>query len=94
MTGDHAELVVTTSRRRRPAHIYEVWLARGTDARLPTTALFSVTRSGCGDVDVPGSMRGVTGVMVTPEPAGGSQVPTHVPVIRASSPELRTARRG
>ena len=35
------------------------------------------------DVDVPGNLHGVTHVMVTREPAGGTQKPTHPPVIRA-----------
>jgi hypothetical protein len=45
--------------------------------------LFSVTRSGDSDVEVPGSLRGVSAVLVTPEPAGGSKAPTHAPVITA-----------
>ena len=50
----------------------------------PTMALFSVTAAGDGQVDVPGSLHGVSLVMVTPEPAGGTKVPTHAPVISAS----------
>jgi hypothetical protein len=56
---------------------------RGTTAPAPTSALFGVTASGDGDVDVPGNLKGITEVLVTPEPAGGSQTPTHAPVIRA-----------
>jgi anti-sigma-K factor RskA len=63
--------------------IYEVWLARAHGVPQPTTALFSVTQDGSGDVAVPGSLRGVRVMMVTPEPAGGSRVPTHTPVISA-----------
>jgi hypothetical protein len=33
---------------------------------------------------VPGSLHGVSTVLVTPEPAGGSLVPTHPAVISAS----------
>jgi anti-sigma-K factor RskA len=61
--------------------IYEVWVQRGTRAPSPTGALFGVTSSGRADVDVPGSMHGVSTVMVTPEPPGGSPKPTHAPVI-------------
>jgi hypothetical protein len=64
--------------------IYEVWVQRGTRAPSPTSALFSVTSSGSADVDVPGSLRGVSTVMVTPEPPGGSAQPTHAPVITVS----------
>jgi anti-sigma factor RsiW len=63
--------------------IYEVWLQRGTDAPSPTSALFSVTSNGAGDIDVPGDLRGVSQVTVTQEPAEGSRVPTHAPVIIA-----------
>jgi hypothetical protein len=50
---------------------------------MPTSALFSTTAAGSGTVDVPGNLHGVTLVMVTPEPAGGSKVPTHPPVLVA-----------
>ena len=63
--------------------IYEVWLQRDHRA-LPTRALFNVTAHGDGDIDVPGSLHGISGVMVTPEPLGGSRIPTHAPVIIAT----------
>lgn len=87
-----AELRVTSGQGQLVVHhfappprgkIYEVWLARPGKPPAPTSALFSVTNSGNGDVEVPGSLRGVAEVLVTPEPAGGSQVPTHAPVIKA-----------
>lgn len=83
LTGDRAELVVNHFAPPPAGHIYEVWLVRGRKALEPTNALFGVRQDGRADVDVPGSIRGVTGVLVTPEPSRGSQVPTHVPVIRA-----------
>jgi anti-sigma-K factor RskA len=83
VTGGHAELVVHDLPSPPAGHIYEVWLARPGRAPTPTSALFSVTSRGAGDVDVPGSLQGVRVVMVTPEPAGGSRVPTHAAVIRA-----------
>ncbi|MGI9184660.1 MAG: anti-sigma factor domain-containing protein [Solirubrobacteraceae bacterium] len=84
LSGGHAELVVTHFAPPPPGHIYEVWLQRDGGRPIPTGALFSVTSSGAGDVDVPGRLRGVSGMMVTPEPDGGSLVPTHAPVIRAA----------
>ena len=83
VSAGRAELVVHHLAPPPAGQIYEVWLARPHHAPQPTSALFSVTASGAGDVDVPGSLHGVTLVMVTPEPAGGSQVPTHPAVIRA-----------
>lgn len=63
--------------------IYEVWLQRGSGPPEPTDALFSVTGRGNGTVNVPGSLKDVSKVMVTEEPAGGSLKPTHSPVIIA-----------
>ena len=61
--------------------IYEVWLVHGKNPPSPTMALFSVTSAGNGVVDVPGNLKGVSSVLVTPEPMGGSPHPTHPPVI-------------
>jgi anti-sigma-K factor RskA len=83
LTGGHAELVVHHFAAPPAGQIYEVWLQRGSHSPSPTTSLFSVTAAGDGDVDVPGSLHGVSQVMVTPEPAGGSTTPTHPPVISA-----------
>jgi anti-sigma-K factor RskA len=83
VTGGHAELILHRVAPPPAGHIYEVWLGRAGRAPEPTSALFSVTAGGDGDVDVPGSLRGVNLVMVTPEPLGGSRVPTHAAVISA-----------
>jgi anti-sigma-K factor RskA len=81
----HAELVVHRFQAPPAGQIYEVWLQRGkTGAAIPTKALFSVNDAGDADVDVPGDLHGVTQVMVTREPAGGTQKPTHAPVISAA----------
>jgi anti-sigma-K factor RskA len=81
--GRRAQLIV----RRMPAppagDIYEVWLKRATGAPIATRALFGVTSAGAADVGVPGDVRGVREVLVTPERLGGSPRPTHVPVIIA-----------
>jgi anti-sigma factor RsiW len=83
VTGNRAELIVHHVSPPPAGQIYEVWLGRPGRAPAPTSALFSVTPSGEGDVDVPGNLHGVNVLMVTPEPAGGSRVPTHPAVIRA-----------
>ena len=83
VTGAHAELTVHHLPPPPAGHIYEVWLARPGRAPAPTTALFSVNSDGDGDVEVPGNLHGVDGLMVTPEPDGGSRVPTRPAVIRA-----------
>jgi anti-sigma-K factor RskA len=77
----HAELVVAHMPPPALGRIYEVWLVHGKKAPEPTNALFSVTSGGSGEVDVPNSLHGVKEVLVTSEPAGGSQHPTRPPVI-------------
>jgi anti-sigma-K factor RskA len=84
VSGDHAHLVVRDFPAPPRGQIYQVWLQHGSAAPAPTMALFSVTGAGDGDVDVPGSLTGVSHVLVTREPAGGSKVPTHPPVISAT----------
>ena len=81
---DHAELVVSHLPPPPAGRIYEVWLRHGSTAPAPTSALFSVTAGGAATVDVPGDLRGVSQVLVTQEPAGGSRVSTHRPLIVAS----------
>jgi len=84
LTGQRGELVVTGMPAPPPDHIYEVWVKRGDRTPAPTAALFDVNRSGQADVDVPGDLHGVTAVLVTPEPSGGTKVPTAGPVLVAN----------
>ena len=63
--------------------VYEVWLLSGAGAPKPAGALFSVDRAGSGSAAVPGSLDGVDQVLVSSEPAGGSQQPTRMPVLAA-----------
>jgi anti-sigma factor RsiW len=77
------ELVVRHFPPPPAGHIYEVWFQRGHRTPSPTKTLFSVTSSGAGNIGLAGSLSGVSTVLVTPEPAGGSLTPTHAPVIVA-----------
>jgi hypothetical protein len=82
-TGSRAELAVSGMPQPPVGEIYEVWrLSRGSTTPQPTDALFSVTSSGSGSVNVPGSLHGVQEVLVTHEPLGGSSRPTSTPVLR------------
>ena len=83
LTDGHAELIVEHLPQPPSGKIYEVWLKRGGQAPSPTDALFGVTSAGAGAVAVPGDLHGVSEVLVTPEPLGGSLVPTHPAVIVA-----------
>jgi anti-sigma-K factor RskA len=80
-SNGRAELVVAHMPPPSLGRIYEVWLVHGSKPPKPTNALFSVTSGGAGEVDVPNSLHGVKEVLVTSEPAGGSQHPTRKPVI-------------
>jgi anti-sigma-K factor RskA len=66
-----------------PGRVYEVWLQRPGRAPEATHALFRVGRDGAATVDVPGGVAGVQRVMVTAEPAGGSEAPTSAPIVVA-----------
>jgi anti-sigma factor RsiW len=83
VTNGHAQLIVNHLAAPPAGQIYEIWLARPGRALAPTTALFNVSSSGARTVDVPGDLHGVSAVMVTREPAGGTAKPTHSPFIRA-----------
>lgn len=80
-SAGHAELVVNHLSPPPSGEIYQVWLNRPGRRAQPTSALFNVTDAGNAEVDVPGDLRHVRQIMVTPEPAGGTQVPTHPAVI-------------
>jgi anti-sigma factor RsiW len=82
-SSGHAELVVHRLSPPPSGEIYQVWLNRPGRRPQPTSALFNVTDAGDAEVDIPGDLRHVWQIMVTPEPAGGTQMPTHPAVITA-----------
>ena len=85
VSGGHGQLVMRNFPQPTTGHIYELWeLRSGAKAPEPTGTLFSVNSSGAGNVGVPGGLHGVSKVLVTQEPAGGSLAPTTTPVIVAS----------
>jgi hypothetical protein len=83
LSGGQGMLIVRHMPQPAPGKIYEVWIKRGAAAPTPTSALFGVAANGSAAAAVPGSLRGATAVLVTPEPRGGSPAPTHAPVIVA-----------
>jgi anti-sigma-K factor RskA len=83
ISGGRAELIVRRLPTPPAGRIYEVWLARADGSTVPARALFSGNALGTADVSVPGQLRDVSEILVTQEPAGGSPVPTHQPVIIA-----------
>jgi hypothetical protein len=83
VSDGHGQLVVAHLARPASGRIYELWIQHGSSAPAPST-LFSVDSSGTADVGVPGSLQGVSRVLVTNEPAGGSRAPTTQPLIVAA----------
>ncbi len=84
VANDRGELIVHRLSPPPAGDIYEVWLKPPRTAPAPAGVLFSVTAGGTADLKLPVSLRGISQVMVTPEPDGGSRVPTHSPVIVAT----------
>jgi hypothetical protein len=80
--GSHAQLFLTGMPAPPSGDVYEVWLQRSA-VISGTTTLFDVPPSGAAEIDVPGDLDGVTRVLVTAEPAGGSQFPSTNPVLVA-----------
>ncbi len=80
VSGDRGELVVQRLSPPPVGRIYELWIERGAQAPAPST-LFSVTSRHTALVGIPGSLHGVSAVLVTQEPAGGTLAPTQTPVI-------------
>jgi anti-sigma-K factor RskA len=76
ISGGHGELIVRRLPEPAPGRIYQVWFERGQARPSPTNTLFSVSTAGAGDVGLAGSMNGISEVLVTEEPAGGTLVPT------------------
>lgn len=85
IAGGHGELIVRHLPAPAAGRVYEIWLKRPSGAPVPTRALFSVTTRGSADVGVPGELSGVSEILVTQEPAGGSRVPSGPPVIVAAT---------
>jgi anti-sigma-K factor RskA len=83
ISGDEGQLIVANMPQPPPSKLYEVWVVRSRSAPQSTNALFGVTSTGAGTVQIPGGIRGVREVLVTPEPRTGSSIPTHAPVIVA-----------
>lgn len=83
VTGSHAELIVHHLPALPAGRTYELWIARGDRAPQPTNTLFTVNHRGTANIGVPGAVSGHSAVLVTAEPAGGTQVPTTAPVVVA-----------
>lgn len=84
LSDGRGELIVRHLTPPPPGHVYEVWLKAPGANPVPASVLFSVNSGGGADVGLPAELHGISDVLVTPEPRGGSPTPTHPPVIVAS----------
>jgi anti-sigma-K factor RskA len=83
MDDDHGRLLLDGMPDPPRDRVWQVWIVRGEGADpQPTDALFTVGRNGRASVDVPGDMSGVTQVLVSHEPLGGSEAPTSDPAVQ------------
>jgi anti-sigma-K factor RskA len=83
VSDGRGELIARHLSRPSPGRVYEVWLRARNRPPRPAGVLFSVGPNGSADVGLPVSLRGISQVMVTSEPVGGSPQPTRRPVIIA-----------
>ncbi|MCB0870325.1 MAG: anti-sigma factor [Solirubrobacterales bacterium] len=77
-------LKMTGLKRPDEDQVYQAWIQRGTEV-IPTDSLFVPDRQGSATASIP-DLSGVTAVMVSMEPKGGSKQPTTAPVITVSMP--------
>ena len=82
---DRATLVARDMPAPPAGRLYQVWIKRPGHEPEPTSVLWSTRSNGSAEVAVPGSLDGVESILVTDEPRGGSEVPSKMPVIIAST---------
>lgn len=77
-------LKMTNLKKLDERQVYQAWIQRGQTVE-PTDSLFLPRRNGTATASIP-DLNGVTAVMVSAEPSGGSPQPTTAPVITVSIP--------
>lgn len=83
-SGGTGTLKMTGLKRLEEGQVYQAWIQRGQSV-VPTDSLFIPDRDGTATASIP-DISGVSTVMVSAEPAGGSDQPTTAPVITVSMP--------
>jgi anti-sigma-K factor RskA len=84
VTAGHGDISLHHVAAPPHGEIYEVWLKRGKSVTPANAPLFAVNGAGNASVKMDGSLSGVSEVLVTPEPAGGTLHPTHRAVVTAT----------
>jgi anti-sigma-K factor RskA len=83
VTGNSAMLVARGLPAPGSGRVYQVWIQHDGGPPEPTAALFTPRADGSATASVP-DVKGVSTVMVSSEPAGGSPQPTTAPILTAS----------
>jgi hypothetical protein len=78
--GGRGTLLVRDLPAPAPRRVYQLWVQRPAQPPVPAGATF-VVRSGA--IDIPHSLKGISRVLVTEEPIGGSRTPSRPPSIVA-----------
>ena len=81
LRGERAQLRVRGLRDPGPDRVYQVWVRRDRQVPEPGGAMLRVDARGAAQARLPGDVRRFDQVLVTSEPAGGSVLPTSVPVL-------------
>lgn len=79
--GERAELRVRGLRSPGRGRVYQVWVRKDRQVPQPAGAVFVVDPNGAAQARLSGDVRRFDQVLVTSEPAGGSRLPTRVPVL-------------
>jgi anti-sigma-K factor RskA len=83
-SGNTTVLRVSGLPLQKSGRVYQVWLATVGGKKVIPSSLFVVDRGGHGSVAIPSALEQVQAVLVSNEPAGGSQAPTTKPVLQAA----------
>jgi len=78
-TGDSGTLKVADLKKLDEGEVYQAWIQHGQSV-IPTDSLFTPDRNGNATASIP-DLAGVSAVLVSTEPAGGSKQPTTTPII-------------
>ena len=81
LNADRAQLRVSGLRNPGRGRVYQVWVRKDRQVPEPGGAMLRVDARGAAQARLPGDVRRFDQVLVTSEPAGGSVLPTSVPVL-------------
>lgn len=83
-SGDSGTLKITNLPALEDGEVYQAWTQKG-QSIVATDSLFSPRRDGTATTSIP-DLSGVSAVMVSAEPTGGSEQPTSTPIISIPLP--------